>query len=65
MGKVLITMLMVVFVFSCSRTIYQEHLRKAIDYCTDKEGVFSLKIMDTNEVFMTCKNGERKQINKK
>jgi len=62
--KILITILIVVFICSCSRTVGQAQLKSAIGFCKDKEGVFSLKIMDTNEVFITCKDGTSKQIDR-
>ena len=47
----------------CSKTIDQNMIKKLIDHCSDKGGIYSVRIADTNEKYANCKDGSTKQIN--
>ena len=60
--KVLIAITAMLFISACSKTFTQHHINEAIEYCKDKEGLYQLTVMDTNDKYVTCKNGSQKQL---
>lgn len=60
--KVLIVIAVVLFIGACSKTFTQHHVREALEYCKDKEGLYWLTVYDGNEKYVTCKNGSRLKL---
>ena len=51
-----------VLLSACSKTIEQDMIKKLIEHCDDKGGIYSIYIADTNEKFANCKDGSRTLI---
>ena len=55
--KALVFMVLVALA-GCSTTLDQDEINKALEYCKDKEGLFSIKVYsDSAGYYVTCKNG--------
>ena len=60
-NKLLIVLLSVLLVCACSKVVTQKHIEQANSYCEDKEGVFSITVLnEIVEVDVICKNGDTK-----
>ncbi len=48
----------------CGKIIDQKDIQLANDYCSDKEGLFSIEVESSHTVkYITCRNGDKADSN--
>lgn len=61
--KRLLVLLPILFLSACSdRVLTQKQLEQAEEYCSDKEGIYHLRVKDS--FWAHCKDGSKKSLGK-
>lgn len=42
----------------CHKTLTQHQIKEAIEICKPDEGIYEVRIYDTNEKYVVCKNSK-------
>lgn len=61
-NQMLAVLLSALLVSACSRVVTQNHLKDAEAVCKDKGEIYELKVIDTGEVFVYCKDGSNERV---